>query len=47
MQSHPERIHPLDANKLVAIASATNQLTRLAEDPLPSSVRCCIITHVC
>lgn len=34
MQSHPERIHPLDTKKLVAIASATNQLTRLAEDLL-------------
>ncbi len=34
MQSHPERIHPLDVKKLVAIASATNQLTRLAEDLL-------------
>lgn len=34
IQSHPERIHPSDARKLVAIASATNQLTRLAEDLL-------------
>jgi len=34
MQSHPERIHPTDAKKLVAIASASNQLTRLAEDLL-------------
>lgn len=34
MQSHPERIHPLDAKKLVAIASANDQLTRLAEDLL-------------
>lgn len=34
MQSHPERIHPLDTNKLVAIASATDQLTSLAEDLL-------------
>jgi len=34
MQSHPERIHPLDAKKLVAIASATNQLTRLANNLL-------------
>lgn len=34
MQSHPERIHPLDAKKLVAIASATDQLTHLAEDLL-------------
>jgi len=34
MQSHPERIHPLDAKKLVAVASATNQLTCLADDLL-------------
>lgn len=34
MQSHPERIHSLDAKKLVAIASATTQLTRLAEELL-------------
>lgn len=34
MQSHPERIHPSDAKKLVAVASATNQLTCLAEDLL-------------
>jgi len=34
MQSHPERIHPLDTKKLVAIASANDQLTRLAEDLL-------------
>lgn len=34
MQSHPERTHPADAKKLVAIASATDQLTRLAEDLL-------------
>ncbi len=34
MQSHPERIHPLDAKKLVAIASANEQLTCLAEDLL-------------
>lgn len=34
MQSHPERIHPTDAKKLVAIASANDQLTRLAEDLL-------------
>ncbi len=34
MQSHPERIHPMDAKKLVAIASATDQLTHLAEDLL-------------
>lgn len=40
MQSHPERFQPLDAKKLVAIASATNQLTRLAEDLLFSADRC-------
>ncbi len=34
MQSHPERIHPLNTKKLVAIASATNQMIRLAEDLL-------------
>ncbi len=34
MQSHPERIHPKEAKKLVAIASATEQLIRLAEDLL-------------
>lgn len=34
MRSHPERIHPLDAKKLVAIASATDQLTRLANNLL-------------
>lgn len=34
MQSHPERIQPLDTNKLVAIASASDQLTSLAEDLL-------------
>jgi two-component system, OmpR family, manganese sensing sensor histidine kinase len=31
---HPERIHPKDARKLAAIASATNQMTRLVEDLL-------------
>ena len=47
MQSHPERIHPLDVKKLVAIASATNQLTRLAEDLLfLAKVRCCSSTPV-
>ena len=34
MQSHPERIHPLDAKKLAAIASATNQLIGLTENLL-------------
>ncbi|MEO1132390.1 MAG: HAMP domain-containing sensor histidine kinase [Cyanobacteria bacterium J06639_1] len=34
MRNHPERIHPLDANKLGAIASATYQMTRLTEDLL-------------
>ncbi|MES1023049.1 HAMP domain-containing sensor histidine kinase [Gloeocapsa sp. BRSZ] len=34
MQSHPERIHPSDAKKLVAIASATEQLISLSEDLL-------------
>lgn len=34
MQSHPERLHPLDAKKVAAIASATNQLIGLAEDLL-------------
>lgn len=34
MQSHPERIHPSDAKKLVAIASATDQLICLSEDLL-------------
>lgn len=32
--SHPERIHPLDAKKVVAIASATDQMIHLAEDLL-------------
>jgi two-component system, OmpR family, manganese sensing sensor histidine kinase len=31
---HPERIHPKDARKLAAIASATNQMIRLVEDLL-------------
>ncbi len=31
---HPERIHPKDAKKLAAIASATAQMTYLAEDLL-------------
>lgn len=34
IQSHPERIHPLDSKKLDAIASATKQMTRLVEDLL-------------
>lgn len=34
MKSHPERIHPADVKKLDAIASATNQMTRLVEDLL-------------
>ena len=29
MQGHPERIDPADVKKLAAIASATNQMTRL------------------
>lgn len=32
--NHPERIHPKDAKKLAAIASATTQMHRLAEDLL-------------
>ncbi|BAY64686.1 histidine kinase [Calothrix brevissima NIES-22] len=34
MMNHPERIHPADVNKLAAIASATNQMSRLVEDLL-------------
>ncbi len=34
MRAHPERIHPADVKKLSAIASATNQMTRLVEDLL-------------
>ncbi|MBE9193082.1 HAMP domain-containing histidine kinase [Gloeocapsopsis crepidinum LEGE 06123] len=34
MQSHPERVHPSDAKKLVAIASAADQLVSLSEDLL-------------
>jgi signal transduction histidine kinase len=34
MLNHPERIHPKDAKKLAAIASATAQMTYLAEDLL-------------
>ncbi|MBE9129082.1 MULTISPECIES: histidine kinase dimerization/phospho-acceptor domain-containing protein [unclassified Coleofasciculus] len=32
MQTHPERIHPADVEKLTAIASATNQMSRLVAD---------------
>lgn len=34
MQSHPERIHPADAKKIEAMASAAKQMTRLVEDLL-------------
>ncbi|HAX85825.1 MAG TPA: two-component sensor histidine kinase [Cyanobacteria bacterium UBA11370] len=34
MRNHPERIHPKDAKKLAAIASATAQMSHLAEDLL-------------
>jgi len=34
MQTHPERIHPADVEKLNAIASATSQMSRLVEDLL-------------
>ncbi|MFB2919132.1 MULTISPECIES: sensor histidine kinase [Aerosakkonema] len=34
MQNHPERIHPADVKKLGAIASATQQMSRLVEDLL-------------
>ncbi len=34
MRNHPERIHPKDAKKLAAIASATHQMSQLAEDLL-------------
>lgn len=34
MQSHPERIHPADVKKVEAVASATQQMTRLVEDLL-------------
>jgi signal transduction histidine kinase len=34
IRNHPERIHPKDAKKLDAIASATNQMSQLAEDLL-------------
>jgi len=34
MQSHPERIHPADLDKLKGIISATNQMSQLVEDLL-------------
>ncbi|OKH20633.1 two-component sensor histidine kinase [Hydrococcus rivularis NIES-593] len=34
MRNHPERIHPKDAKKLSAIASATSQMIELTEDLL-------------
>ena len=34
MQTHPERIHPADINKLNSIVSATNQMSVLVEDLL-------------
>jgi signal transduction histidine kinase len=34
IQKHPERIHPKDARKLAAIASATEQMSLLTEDLL-------------
>ncbi|MBE9126173.1 MULTISPECIES: sensor histidine kinase [unclassified Coleofasciculus] len=34
MRNHPERIHPKDAKKLAAIASATAQMSHLTEDLL-------------
>ncbi|MBC1239774.1 cell wall metabolism sensor histidine kinase WalK [Nostoc sp. 2RC] len=34
MMNYPERIHPANINKLVAISSATNQMTQLVEDLL-------------
>ena len=34
MRNHPERIHPKDAKKLVAIASATTQMSSLVQDLL-------------
>ena len=34
MQSHPERVHPKDAKKLVAISSATTQMSQLIGDLL-------------
>lgn len=34
MRNHPERIHPKDAKKLASIASATTQISHLAQDLL-------------
>jgi signal transduction histidine kinase len=34
MRNHPERIHPKDAKKLASIASATTQMSHLAQDLL-------------
>ncbi|GAB4436990.1 MAG: hypothetical protein OHK0035_24690 [Cyanobacteria bacterium J069] len=34
LQSHPERVHPADVQKLAAIASATNQMSQLVDDLL-------------
>lgn len=34
IQNHPERVHPLNTKKVSAIASATNQMTRLVADLL-------------
>ena len=34
LQNHPERIHEADVKKVAAIASATDQMTRLVEDLL-------------
>jgi signal transduction histidine kinase len=34
VMNHPERIHPADAKKLRAIASATNEMTQLVDDLL-------------
>ena len=34
MQSHPERIHPDDADKIKAIASASTQMSKLVDDLL-------------
>ncbi|MEW6492082.1 MAG: HAMP domain-containing sensor histidine kinase, partial [Cyanobacteriota bacterium] len=34
MRNHPERIHPKDTKKLASIASATTQMSRLAQDLL-------------
>jgi signal transduction histidine kinase len=34
MRNHPERVHPKDAKKLASIASATKQMSHLAQDLL-------------